>query len=574
MVFTGKHLKKLRLSHLQERLENDDLLLPQAILGALAGVVTGAIIIAFRLLIEWPQTQILPGATIDNYEALPQWAHLCLPFGSAILLGIILNHLNLQHCRTGLFHVVDRLHHHHGDLPIKNAILQFFGAGFAIAGGQSAGREGPAAHLGASACNWIGRRLGLPNSSTRMLIGAGVAAAIGASFNTPIAGVIFAMEVVLMEYTIAGFVPTTMAAVSATSITYLIYGSEPAFTLPHIELISILEFPLMTLIGIISGLAAAGFIALQVHSSRYSHHNIALRLSAAGLITGCLAISAPQILGIGYDTIETAITGDIALETLLLIAGCKLIATAVSCGLGMPIGFIGPTLVIGACLGASTGALGQLVFPELSSSIALYTLLGIGAAMAAMLNAPLAAILAVLELTHTPQVILPVMLAVVSANIVNCDITGQRSLIEALLKKQGTQPDFSPLRLQLQRTAAASMMTRSIILSEASITQETFQKLKRQLFSYLVVQSDGNWYAIEHQALSHLIESETICLVQRRELCSEMRLIDSRSTVQETIEIMAQHDVKHVLMQHPRSGVLLGVLSKHDIEAHFRIDSH
>ncbi len=144
-----------------------------------------------------------------------------------------------------------RLHNHQGRLPLFNLGLQFFAGAIALLSGQSVGREGPAVHLGAGTASQLGQWLKLPNNSLRTLVGCGVAAAISASFNTPMAGVVFAMEVILMEYSIAGFVPVILASVTGAAVAQATFGNAPAFSVAPLQMSSLSELPLIIFCGLI-----------------------------------------------------------------------------------------------------------------------------------------------------------------------------------------------------------------------------------------------------------------------------------------------------------------------------------
>mgnify|MGYP005861904023 CR=1 FL=1 len=209
----------------------------------------------------------------------------------------------------------------------------------------------------------------------------------------------------MLEYTIAGFLPIMLAAVSATALTQLFYGSALAFEVPPLHMHGLAEIPHVALTGVLMGVLAAGFIhALQYFSKLSRSRPIALRCTAGGLGVGLCALAVPQVMGIGYDTVTQALTGDIALGLMLAIVGFKLLASTWGIAMGLPGGLIGPTLVVGAAAGGAVGYLGGLVNPDAIATPALYALLGMGAMMGATLRAPLAALTAMLELTGNPAI--------------------------------------------------------------------------------------------------------------------------------------------------------------------------
>ncbi len=564
------------LNALRERLENSERTTHYATLGILSGLLVGIVILAFRMALELPQTSLLPSGLLDDYESLTPVTRFVLACGSGLLLGLLLWVSGNANTRTGLVHVVDRVHNHHSIMPLRNALVQFIGGAIAIAGGQSAGREGPAIHLGAAVNSWLCRRFKLPNNSLRILVGSGVAAAIAASFNTPIAGVIFAMEVVLMEYSVAGFIPVIAAAVTGTLITHTALGSAPALAIDNLSLASLLELPLMALLGVACGFVAGLFIALQKRVTRLRHWHIVARMTLAGGITGAIAMAVPGVMGLGYDSIQLAMTGQMGLLALAMLISAKLIATSISCGLGMPIGFIGPTFVIGACLGAIFGIAASLISPEQASPIGFYALLGIGACMGATLNAPLAAIIAVIELTQSTHMILPVMLTVITANVINTDILRQPSLVSVMLTTVGSRHQMSPMRNVLQRVVVNSCMATKVSQIPPSIKASTFNALLQEDVNFFTCKVDHQWYVFERSQIK-LQGTEDIDEVRPTLVFVDTpkgaHIINSNATLLEAHQTLQQHNRDILVVFNNTHPQPVGLLSRKMLNDVVDIDS-
>jgi H+/Cl- antiporter ClcA len=475
----------------RQYLGNYDSLLAYSLLGLVGGVASGVVIIAFeRAIVALAALWGVTGQG-DDFESLTTPMHLLLPTIGALLLGIGFQFLRSEDRETGIVHVLSRMHSHYGVLPARNALVQFIGGAFALATGQSGGREGPGVHLGGAVNSLLGQRLGLPNNSLRVLIACGTAGGIAAAFNTPLAGVVFAMEVIVAEYTVVGFIPVILAAVAASAVSRTLATGGAALGIPTLQLQSLWEIPYIILLGVICGMALVAFIYISRSVARLAHWNIILRFTLAGLVTGLLALFVPQILGMGYDTIRMALNGELALRILVLIGAAKLVATAVSCGAGMPIGIIGPSLLIGACIGGSLGLVGQEFAPDLASDPILYIVIGMGAAMAAALNAPLAALLAVIELTHSVGAGMPAMLAIVAATLTCTGIFRQRSVHQSVLRQlQRVVPD-DPLNQLLHRTHAASVMDSRVVRVPALLTVEDREPLLEFSPTWCLVTREG-----------------------------------------------------------------------------------
>ncbi len=420
------------------RIAHAEALAQLSVLGVLCGIAAGVVILALRFVIEYAQGLLLPGGRPENYEGLPAAWRFLLPVAGGLLIGGLLRSLPEAARTVGVVHVMERLAYHQGRLPISNAIVQFLGAALSIVSGQSVGREGPAVHLGAASGSLLGQWLALPHNGLRVLAGCGTAAAIAAMFNTPLAGVIFAMEVVMMEYTLVGFAPVILAAATATALSWLVYGDHPAFAVPPLTLGSLLELPFVLGMGVVLGALAAVFIRLlRLFATLGTRLPVVARTTLAGFTVGLCALAVPAVMGIGYDTVNAALLGELGAATLISIAGFKLLATSAGIGLGLPAGLIGPSLVLGATAGGALGLLGQWLVPIETSSAGFYALLGMGAMMAGTLHAPLAALTAMLELTGNLNIVSPGMVAVIAAVITCRQLFHEPSVFVMLMRQRG-----------------------------------------------------------------------------------------------------------------------------------------
>ncbi len=570
------------LDRLRQHLSHQGALLTLALLGIIAGALSAGISLLFRFSIEWPLAHFLPGNDAENFEGLPLYLHFLAPAVGAFVVGIFLLLFREEHRAVGVSHVVNRLNNHHGWLPWQNAVAQFCAGAIALISGQSGGREGPAVHLGAAITSLTARFLHLPNNSTRILISCGVAAAISAAFNTPIAGVIFAMEVVLLEYTIIGFTPVILAAVTGALMTRATFGAEPMLTIGQFYMNSASEVFFIMLIGLACGTAAAIFIVVQKFCLRWSTVNIVFRLSFVGILTGGCAILVPQVLGLGYDTLQTVLSEEMSWRFLLPVIAAKIFLTAIACGMGMPVGYIGQSLIIGACIGSALAIVGIDLQPDLASSVSLYVLLGMGAMMAATLNAPLAALLAIVELTNNPHVILPGMLAVIVATLTVSSLYRQKSAVQTVLESQGFKIINDPLSQALQRAAVGSLMDKNFRSVAHIMTVEEINTLLENRPRWLIVQeADKQKRLLDSTDLALYMQDNEEELqptqdVALLELPGKQRLIidiHPQATLREALDLLEteEADALHVVgMALPLYMPPSGVLTRGDIENYYR----
>ncbi|MFI8748515.1 chloride channel protein [Vreelandella lionensis] len=474
------------LESFRRQLANVDALPQLCVLGLVSGVITGAVMVAFRLLLEAGAVLYMPEGDPEAFEGLSPWLRALLPIVAVTLIGLLLYRQRSAARKLGVSHVIERLTYHQGRFPLRNWLNQWWVGVVSVLGGLSAGREGPAIHLGAAASSGLGLKLRLPNNSLRVLVACGTAAGISASFNTPIAGVIFAMEVVMMEYTLMSFMPVILASTMGALVAQVMYGNEPAFRIPEVALGSLMNLPWIVIVGLVIGLMAGVFIHIS-RSQRLQKLPLWLRLAVVGVATGALAWWFPEIQGIGYDSVAAALNNQLTITVLLALMVAKLLITAITVAGGVPIGIIGPVLVAGAATGALGGMLGGWLWPDKAADPGIYAMLGMAAMMGAVLQAPLAALMALLELTHTPNIMLPGMLVVVVACLTSRQLTGCEGFFISSVR-YGLHPLQQPLMQALSRVSVPAVMERQLVRTERMITPDQARRLLETNPMWLVIE--------------------------------------------------------------------------------------
>lgn len=561
------------------QLARADAVLPLSILGLIAGILAAVTIIALRLLVDEAQLALYPMSRAGDFESLSWGWRLGIAAVGGLLVGLLFRLVPGPAQTVGVLHVIERLAYHQGRLPWINAVVQFFGGAITMIAGHSVGREGPSAHLGAASSNLPAQALGLPHNSLRILTACGAAAGIAASFNTPLAGAVFAMEVLMLEYTIAGFAPVILATVSATAISHLVFGDQLAFTVPELSPGTVAQLPYILVCGILIGLLAAGFNALfQLVASRSRGLPDWSRPILAGLLVGLCGLFVPQVMGIGDDTVNAILIGETTLQLLLLMLFVKILATAGGIGLGLPGGIIGPTFFIGASAGGLLGAVGiQLGIIE-ANGIGLYAMIGMGAMMSATLQAPMAGLIAILELTGEPGFILPGMLAVVASTIVSGRLYRQESLFHSLLRGRGLDYRSDPVAQSLRRIGVTSVMNRKVAVLPRKTDADAVDRALHDDPVWVVIrEEDQPQMALAGVDLAYARkqspEAEQFDLLEipgeRRTLVT----VDMRATVQEArqhIQDSGQEMACVISQNVPGLPRVYGVLSQDEIESSYR----
>jgi CIC family chloride channel protein len=304
------------------------------VLAVALGAVAGGGAIGFRELIALVQTGALGFGSERVFTlaaGLPWWQVLLVPAVGGLLVGLFIRYAMPNGRPEGVANVMEAAALRGGRMGLRAGFGAALASAASIGVGASVGREGPVVHLGATLSAWAARRLGLSRGLIVTLLGCGVASAIAASFNAPIAGVFFALEVVVGHYALSSFAPIVIAAVTGTVITRLYYGDFPAFIILDHNIVSFLEFPAFALLGIVSAGVAVFFIK-GTHWSEDQFGKLPVpgwvKPGIAGLILGAIAIEFPHILGVGYETTDTALAGVFPLQVLLVLLVLKAAATA------------------------------------------------------------------------------------------------------------------------------------------------------------------------------------------------------------------------------------------------------
>ncbi len=413
------------------------------VLSVVIGAAAAAAAIAFRYAIDLVQ-QLFYGRGGENLATiamgLPWWQILLAPAVGGLLVGLLVTYGLPGRRPQGVAEVIEANALHGGRMSLTTGLRSAVVSALSIGCGASTGREGPVVHLGASLGAWISKRLHLGRRMSRTILGCGVAAAVAASFNAPIAGTFFALEVVIGHYALPAFAPIVIAAVTGTVISRAHYGNFPAFTLPAgWDIASFWEFPAFAILGVVCALAAVLFMRSIIFTQDVvAKVNIPLwtKPAAGGLCVGLIAIAFPQVLGVGYEATDRALSELYDLWLLLALIVAKTAATAISLGCRFGGGVFSPSLFLGAMVGGAFGIIATAVFPHLSSGHGAYTLIGMGAVAGSVLGAPISTILMIFELTTDYKLTIAVMMATVISSFITLQVFG-RSFFTWQLERRG-----------------------------------------------------------------------------------------------------------------------------------------
>lgn len=433
------------------------------IIGIVGGICAASLIILFRLSVEWLQRLFLP--EINQFGSLEPYMRFLLPCIGAISIVLIAYLTGFKHYRMGIPFVIHRIKHYFGHIPFRTTLNQFLGGTLALVCGFSVGREGPSVHIGAFGSSFMGQWLKFPHNSIRILSGCGIAAGISASFNTPFAAVIFVMEVVLREYKIHIFIPVMLAAACGTVLTRIVFGESQELSFIQFNEFSRWIYLYLIIFGILLGCLATLFNkTMMLVISGFGRINMVRRLLIAGLITGAVGYVLPDALGAHFHSAHVLIAQNENIQLLITVVAAKFLLTIFAIGLGIPGGIIGPVFVIGMLSGVILASPLGFFIDDVSNLNGSFSLLGMAGLMTAVIHAPLAALSAVMELSYSPELILPTILVIVPAYVTSTQFLGNSSIFTQQLDYQKLPYTISSVMESLQKTGVLAVMNKDFKL--------------------------------------------------------------------------------------------------------------
>ena len=411
------------------------------------GLASGAGAVLFRTGIDaW--TRLLTGAqdytaslgpSVGALSGLGRWFLVVAPVISGLMIGPIMSRLGGTRTGHGVAGVLWSSRRSDGAMAPGPAAATVVSATLAIGGGGSVGPEGPIAELGASTASLFGRRLGLPRRAMRLLAAAGTAAGIAAAFNAPLAGAFFAMEVVLVDFTVDAFTFVVLACVSSTVLSHHLLGTTLSLSLPTLNLTGDAQLGWVAVLGVLGGLIGVGFSRaryLSADAATAGADRLRLprwaRPAVGGLLVGGILLAVPEMYGESSAVLGRALDGRYTALALSALVLAKIVATSVTLASGMPGGVFAPSLFIGGVLGA---CFGTLVAPDRPQTAAVFGVLGMGAVFSGAARAPITSVVLIIEMTGQYNLLTPLMLAVVLATVTGRFLTRTTIYTEELRRR-------------------------------------------------------------------------------------------------------------------------------------------
>jgi len=428
------------------------------VLASIIGILAGFVGIGMKEMIHFVSDLSFSGHGnfLENVISTPWYLVLIIPTIGGLLVGGFVNLTAKEAKGHGVPEVMQSILIRGGKIKPKIGIVKAIASAITIGTGGSVGKEGPIIQIGASLGSSIGQFLRVPTSRLKVLVGCGAAAGIAGVFNAPIAGAIFAVEIILMDFAISSFSPIVISSVMATVITHLFLGDFAEFTVINFQMVSPYESIFYIFLGIFTGLVSFSFIKVLYFFENLWDNIIKmpafLKAGFGGLSIGIIALLFPEVMGSGYESINSAINyinldynglqffeGFDFINTFWLMAATlifvKILATSLTLGSGGSGGVFAPSLFMGAMAGATFGYLVNYLFPGYTANPGAYALVAMGGVVAGTTRAPITAIIIVFELTKENAIILPLMLTCTVSLILSSKLSRESIYTLKLLEK-------------------------------------------------------------------------------------------------------------------------------------------
>ncbi|MDJ0814567.1 MAG: chloride channel protein [Desulfobacterales bacterium] len=546
-----------------------------AVLAVVVGIAGGFGAIGFRYLIDFLQT-IAYGSSDELLEVvatIPWHIKIWIPALGGVIVGPLVYFLAREAKGHGVPEVMEAVALRNGIIRKRIVLVKSLASAVSISTGGSVGREGPIVQIGSAIGSTLGQILKVSADRMRTLVGCGAAAGIAATFNAPIAGSMFALEIILGDFGLATFSPIVISSVVATAVSRAYLGDTPAFIVPTYELVSVWEFPIYLFLGLFCAVVGVTFTKTLYRvedlfdSFKFPEY---LKAVIGGLILGALGLAFPQILGVGYGAMDMVLMQQIAWWLMLLLVVVKILATSITIGSGGSGGIFAPSLFLGAMAGGFFGMVVHTLFPATTASPGAYSIVGMGAVVAATTHGPLSAILILFEMTGDYKIILPLMFSCIIGAIASGQLL-KDSIYTLKLGRRGVNIKEGKEVNILKSIRVSEVMTRGVETISEGCTMEVMADIiaKSKFNSFPVLDSDNslagivsfNDYseAIFNEDLKHLLVAKDLAT-------SDVVTVSADDNLYAALEKISRKDFATLPVMSVRDpGRLVGIVSRRDI---------
>lgn len=528
--------------------EHTFVLIMAVIIGLLGGY--GAVLIQFTI----KEFQHLFWRGDFNLETIHQiswyWVIL-IPLLGGLIVGLVIQFYSKEAKGHGVPEVMEAIALKNGIIRARVVVAKLFSSALYIAAGGSVGREGPVIQIGSAVGSSVGQFFRVNQKRMRTFVACGAASGIAAAFNAPVAGALFAVEIILGDFAVPQFSPIVISSVTATIVSRHFLGDFPAFVVPKYNLFSPLELVNYVILGVLAGLTAVAFIKVLYFSEDF-FEKLPLpqyvQGAIGGLIIGLIGMKFPHIFGVGYDTMDVALAGHLVGWMALALVGVKIIATSVSLGSGGSGGIFAPSLFMGSMLGVFFGGVVHYFFPEWTAGPGAYALVAMGGVVGATTHGPITAILIIFELTNDYKIILPLMITTIISTLISIRLQ-KESIYTLKLVRRGINI-FAGREVNVLRSLhVADVPKRSInLVEEKTPFNEVLEAIVDTPHNYTYVM-DKNKHIVGYISMNEIRQTIT-------EYENLKHLLIAEDIAQPNVEVVREtDDLDHVMKQFARTGL-------------------
>lgn len=547
------------------------------LMAVVVGVLGGLGSVGFNALVRLVQVTTMGASDVLEAAAnLAWWQKILIPTAGAAVASLLLYWVGRERETAGVSDLMEIVAMQTRRRPsIRVTLMRTLASLGVLATGGSVGREGAVVQVSASLAGGVGAAVGLSGQRLGLLLGCGVASGMAATYNAPVAGAVFAMELVLANFAVDVFAPVVLASVTATTTSRLIVGSAPVYAIPAVPASGSLPLELVTFLalGILSGIAAVGFMEALARATR-GFRAIPLppwvRTTLGGLLIGIIGIWLPHVWGNGYEVVDLILHQELALALVGVLLVLKIVATAITVGSGGPGGVFTPSLFVGAALGLLYGEGVGLLFPDLTSPPVVYAIVGMAGLIAGTTRAPIMAVFVLVEMTNDFAIVVPLMLGTIAASATARRIRSE-SLYTGKLRERGVK-----LPVGLEETALAATRVSDLMRTDLSALNE--REPMEAVLAALVASRDDALFVVDdkgrlkgvvrlHDVKDMLAGEEMGPLLIAADLSVPLPSIAPEAALAQVLEYFDDPELGEVPVTESATGRLLGSLSRRDVIA-------
>jgi len=545
------------------------------VLAGIVGILAGFGAVGFRMLIEFFQ-ELATGSSTDIIPTLlsmPWYKKLIIPVCGAIVVGPLIYFFAPEAKGHGVPEVMHDVALKNGVIRQRVVVVKSLASAITIGTGGSVGREGPIVQIGSAIGSTLGQWLKVSPERLKILVGCGAAAGIAATFNAPIAGAFFALEVILGNFALPSFSPIIISSVLATAVSRAFLEDCPAFIVPEYSLVSVWEILLYVILGIIAGGIAVIFSRL-VYKAEDIFEKIPipdyLKNPIGGFLMGVIIIFAPHVFGVGYETINMALSGKLIWYGAILLIFIKLLATSMTIGSGGSGGIFAPSLFLGAVTGSAFGKLANFLFPNITAHSGAYAMVGMGAVVAGATHAPITSILILFELTGDYKIILALMVACTISTIMAKKLYNE-SIYTLKLTRRGISLNQGREEIIMKSFSVGDVMkTKAPIIRESTSFNEIIRIfMGSQEPCYYAINNENELAGIlpTHviKSVSHDLNLQHL-IIAKDLLDSPVKVVSINNNLAECMDVFSRVEYEHLpVVEGNGSKKLIGTISRRDI---------